>query len=273
MVVRTTSNADGTCRIAVSFAYAHAARCSANTSPANAAVIFWSRLSVTSIAKWTRDHPGDLAHVVVDRVALGDAPGGARVADVPRVVERHDRFEARQPGCDHLRPAAEPGEEVRLDEARRDADVRVEPSPIEIDLHARGRRADARERRRVAAVVIDHRVAAEDFPSEHALELLGRVAAMRAGGDEDRDVLGPTCGSSAKIACSISIRGCARVMSHTEIATFCPARTRSRSGARSSGERIAWSNVACGSGTAALAIGSMTVTRSFGRSTSSPSVP
>ena len=74
-----------------------------------------------------RHHPRDLAHVVMDRIALGDAPRGTRVADVPGIVERHDRLESGQSGRHHLGPAAETGEEVRLDKAGGDADVGIEP--------------------------------------------------------------------------------------------------------------------------------------------------
>ena len=75
-----------------------------------------------------RHHPRDLAHIVVDRVPFGDAPRGARVTDVPGIVERHDRFESGQSGRHHLGPAAETGEEVRLDEAGRDPHVGFEPT-------------------------------------------------------------------------------------------------------------------------------------------------
>ncbi len=84
---------------------------------------------------------------------------------------------------------------------------------------------------------------------------------------------GRTCGISSKSARSMSRRGCARVMSQTEMATRWPARTSSPSRGRSRGARIALSSVACESETAGLGIGSMTVTRSSGRSTSRPSVP
>ena len=49
MVVSTTSNGAGTARIAVAFTWAQARLCSENRFPAKAAVIFWSRLSATSI--------------------------------------------------------------------------------------------------------------------------------------------------------------------------------------------------------------------------------
>ena len=133
-------------------------------------------------------HPRDLAHIVVDRVPLGHAPRGERVADVLCVVERHHRFEPGQSGRHHLGSAAETGEEVRLDEAGRDPHVGIEELAIQKHLHTGGGRAHASQRRGVAAVVIDHRVAAQDLAAEHALELLIGVATMGARRDENRDV-------------------------------------------------------------------------------------
>ena len=78
----------------------------------------------------------------------------------------------------------------------------------------------------VAAVVVDHAAAVEDVAPEHPLELGVGVDAVRAGGDEDGDVALAGCRASPRrCARSISRRGCARVMSHTEMATFCPGLT------------------------------------------------
>ena len=100
--------------------------------------------------------------------------------------------------------------------------------------------------------------------AKHPLELGRRVDAVRAGGDEDGDVFRSDLRHSSKSARSISRRGCARVMSHTEIATRCPVRTSSLSGAiERSPDRAEQRRVRIrdsGRGT-----GSMTVTRSSGR--------
>ena len=84
------------------------------------------------------------------------------------------------PGATIFGPAAETGEEVRLDEAGRDAHVGLQELAIQVDLDACGRRADASERRCVAAVVIDDAAAAQDVRAEHPLELAVGVAAVRA---------------------------------------------------------------------------------------------
>ena len=80
-------------------------------------------------------------------------------------------------------------------------------------------------------------------------------------------------GISSNSACSCSRRGWARVMSQTEIATRLPGRTCWRSGAQPIGAPIARASAAGTSATAGRGIGSMTVMRSSGRSTSRPSVP
>ena len=74
-----------------------------------------------------RDRPD----VVVHRVAVDDAPACVRIADAPGVVEREHSLERGQAGGDHLRSTREPGEEVRFDEPRRDADVGVDPFSVQ----------------------------------------------------------------------------------------------------------------------------------------------
>ena len=81
-------------------------------------------------------HPRDLAHVVVDRIALGDAPRRVGMSDTASVVQREHGFEAREAGRYHLRPAAEAGEEMRFHEAGRDAYVGVQPLAIQVHGHA-----------------------------------------------------------------------------------------------------------------------------------------
>src|SRR6185436_6501223 len=84
----------------------------------------------------------------------------------------------------------EAGEEMRLDKSRRDADVGREPLLVEIDRRAGLRLTEVRERRLVPAVVVDDGVVRHDIVTEHALELGARVRAVRAGRDQNRDVVG-----------------------------------------------------------------------------------
>ncbi len=70
---------------------------------------------------------------VMDRIALDDAPCGPWIADPPRVVELERGREAGQPRGDHLGTTAEAREEMWLDEAGRDPQVRRHPFPVEED--------------------------------------------------------------------------------------------------------------------------------------------
>ncbi len=135
-------------------------------------------------------HGRDLADVVVNGVALGDAPDGVRVADVTSVVQHERRGETGQTRGHHLRSAAEAGEEMRFDEAGRDADVGLGPVSVQPDGHAARRRAGKGQLRRVSGVVIDDPVARHDVGPEHPRQLVGRTGTVGARGDQNRDVLG-----------------------------------------------------------------------------------
>ena len=90
-------------------------------------------------------HSGDLAHIVVDGIALGHAPGRVRMTDPPSVVQHEHRFETGEPRGDHFRPPAEPGKEVRLDETGRDPHVGADPRAIQVHGHMSGGLADVDE--------------------------------------------------------------------------------------------------------------------------------
>ena len=80
-------------------------------------------------------------------------------------------------------------------------------------------------------------------------------------------------GISANNASSINRRGCARVMSHTEMPILCPGRGSVRSGGLPMGAAMALFKVSRGSATAGTGTGSITVVRSPGKSTVKPSLP
>ena len=139
----------------------------------------------------SKGHAGetrDLAHVVVDRIPLRDAPRGLGMAHMPRVVQPQHGVEARQAGRHHLGTAAEAGEEMRLDEAGGDAHVSAEPPPIQLDGHARGGDPGVGQRCDIPRVVVHDGVARHDLGAEHGHQFLVRVGAMRAGGHQDGDV-------------------------------------------------------------------------------------
>ncbi len=79
--------------------------------------------------------------------------------------------------------------------------------------------------------------------------------------------------SSSSTAGTIRCRGWGRVPSHIEMATRCPGRTSSRSGGPATGERSASRSTCRWSSGAGAYVGSTTVVRSRGRSTTSPSSP
>ena len=134
---------------------------------------------------------GDRAHVVVHGVALRDAPARVGVADARGVVQRQRRLEAREARGDELRTAGEAGEEVRLDEAGGDADIGGDPLAVEPHRHVGAVAAHPGQRALVAGIVVDDAHGGEHLVAEHRAQLVGRVAAMGAGGDEHDDVLEP----------------------------------------------------------------------------------
>ena len=125
---------------------------------------------------------------IVDRIALDHAPGGSRIADPPCVVELEGGRHAGQSRGDHLGPTAEPGEEVRFDEARRDPKVRGHPFPVEQDRDI----SDVPKvdlARDVAGVVVLDSPLREHVVTQHRATLTRGRCAMGAGGDQDDDVL------------------------------------------------------------------------------------
>ena len=129
-----------------------------------------------------------LALLAMDGVAGQLAPARQRVADERGVVIAHDA-----PGGGHARQhqlgaAAEPGEEVRLDEPGRDAHVGVQV--VAIDGHrSSGRRApNLAARVVILRVVIHDRIAVGNVRAEHALDLFRCAWPVQAGGDHQQNL-------------------------------------------------------------------------------------
>ena len=72
----------------------------------------------------------------MDGVPLGDEPRRPGVGDAARAVGLEDRLERGQARARPLRTAAEPGEEVGLDEPREDADVGLDVAAVDLHGHA-----------------------------------------------------------------------------------------------------------------------------------------
>ena len=96
------------------------------------------------------------------------------------------RLEAGETGRDHLRAAAEAGEEVRLDEAGRDPHVGLDPRAVEPHGHAAPSRPSQTSDAASRASWLTTRDRVDDVVAEHRPSSSSRVAAVRAGRDEDR---------------------------------------------------------------------------------------
>ncbi len=122
---------------------------------------------------------------VVDRIPLPGDEGGPGVGDTARVVRFEDRRGGGQSGTHRLGPSAEAGEEVRLDEAGDDADVRLDVVAQQLDRHA----VDLTDRHVIGAVriVVDDGVAGHDVGSHQFFELRGGGLAVAPGGAQQGD--------------------------------------------------------------------------------------
>ena len=131
----------------------------------------------------------DIAYLLEDRIAVGDAPRRLRVADHPRVVVGHDRFGAGDAREHRLAAAGVAAEEVRLDKPGDDTEVRLHVLAVEPDLDAARRRQQVVERRAVLRDVVDDAVTRQDLVAEDAAMLLGPRRPVQPGADDDRDVV------------------------------------------------------------------------------------
>src|SRR5439155_1636730 len=110
---------------------------------------------------------GDVAQFLPQRVALCDAEGGARVADVFRPVIAHDRFEPGATRHDSFRAPAETGEEMRFNKTGDDADIGFDEVTIDERWSAVPRGAELHESTSVFRFVIEHAVVCHHMRREH----------------------------------------------------------------------------------------------------------
>ena len=131
----------------------------------------------------------NVAQFLPERVAVIDAEGRVRIADVAEAVVAHHRAQAADAGHDAFDAAAEPREEMRLDEPGDDAQVRRERVLVEQGRDAVAHHADLLERVVVLRLVVQDAVIRHDDGCEHLLQFGPRVRPMRAELIQQRDVL------------------------------------------------------------------------------------
>ena len=95
------------------------------------------------------------------------------------------------PGADALASAGGPGHEVALDEARHDLQVGLHVAPVDQDVGSIARLAEVDEVVRVVVLVVDHFDAVHPRrpKAQHLFDLAGGHVAVRAGPDDDGDLV------------------------------------------------------------------------------------
>ena len=135
------------------------------------------------------DGKGHAKKFLPQRIAIGDTEARLRMADVANVVARLNCLQSRAPRYDAFRPAAKPGEKMRLDEAGDDAEVGLDDATV---YGGRGpviHLSDGHKFGVVLAIVIDHFVVSDDLGGEHFFKLGGSVGAMRAELVDEDDLI------------------------------------------------------------------------------------
>ena len=130
-----------------------------------------------------------LSHLFPDRVAVGDPPGGVRVADHGVAVVGEHALAAGQRRQGALGAAGEAGEEVRLDEAGEDHQVRLHHRAVQADGVAAAGGAGGDQLRIVPGVVLPAAVAVDDAGAQHLPQLRFGLRAVGAQGVDQGDVV------------------------------------------------------------------------------------
>ena len=159
------------------------------TSPANTPVIRPLGVQRHVEQEQRLDQRRRLPHLFPDRVAVGDPPGGARIADHGVAVVGEHALAAGQRGQGALGAAGEAGEEVRLDEAGEDHEVRLHHGAVQADGVSAARGAGVDQLRVVPGVVLPAAVAVDDAAAQHLPQLRLRLRAVGAQGVDQGDVV------------------------------------------------------------------------------------
>ena len=127
-------------------------------------------------------------HVLVHRVAVEDAGARIRAVDEAAAVIAHHRDLVADAGQHALAPAGKAREEVRLDEALGDQQLRLGGEPVDHAGRAGGQNAHPDVRRGIPAVVDDDAALPIQLVAELYAQLLLRAGAMEARGHQQRDL-------------------------------------------------------------------------------------
>ena len=135
------------------------------------------------------DGKGNAKKFLPQRIAVGDTEARLRMANVANVVARLNRPQSRATRNDALRPAAKPGEEMRLDEARDNAEVGLHDAAVNGGGGAVIHLSYGDEFGVILAIVIDHFVVSDDLGGEHFFKLGASIGAMRAELVDEDDLI------------------------------------------------------------------------------------
>ena len=147
------------------------------------------RLSMVTSSERSGGHRcGGGADELVDRIAVGDHPGGPGVGQTGRAVGLEDGGGGGQARAGTLRAPAPTGEEVGLDEAGHDPGVGLDVAAIEEDRCALDvAHLDVAS---VVGVVVVDPVAGHDVGPDQRRHLLGRGLPVGAGGAQQLHPVG-----------------------------------------------------------------------------------
>ena len=132
---------------------------------------------------------GDVPQLLPQGVALANAEGRPGIGEVRGAVVAHHGLHVGHARHDALGTAAEPGEEVRLDEPRHDADVGLDAMPVDPCGDARAGGPERHAGVVAFRLVVQHPVLRHDVGRQHLLQLRPGVGTMRAELVEQGDLV------------------------------------------------------------------------------------
>jgi hypothetical protein len=135
------------------------------------------------------DPAHDFEQRFVERIAFQETGPHAGLEQL-RAVGHAYGLEPREPRAHALASSRVARHQVRLDQARDDAQVALQEEAIDQDRDAAARAPEVGVGGGVARVVLDDAQAARELAAEHLPQLRGGAGAMQAGRDQQRDRIG-----------------------------------------------------------------------------------